>query len=74
MRAVSVTVMAISLICFGFTQLWAESEAEKAAVSAAQAWLSFIDGGNYPESWNEASTYFRGAVSKQNWPVRTYDF
>jgi hypothetical protein len=54
------------LICFS-SQLWAESAKEKTQVSAAQVWLSLIDGGNYSDSWNEASTYFRGVVNKQSW-------
>lgn len=59
--------MTMLLICFGASQLWAEPENEKAAISAAQAWLSLIDTGNYSGSWNEASAYFRGAVTEQNW-------
>ena len=67
MRTRSVVLMTILLICFGFSQLWAESNTEKPAASAAQAWLSLIDKENYSDSWNEASTYFRGAVTEQNW-------
>ncbi len=67
MRTVSVFLMTMLLICFGFTQLWAGSDTEKAVVSAAQTWLSAIDSGNYVGSWNGASTYFRGAVTEQNW-------
>jgi hypothetical protein len=41
--------------------------AEEAAVSAANVWLSLIDNGRYKESWNEASQYFKSAVSKDQW-------
>jgi hypothetical protein len=37
------------------------------AVSAAQKWLALIDGGNYSETWNEASAIFRGAVTEPGW-------
>lgn len=67
MRTVSLILMTMLLICFGFTQLWAGSDVERTAASAAQTWLSAIDSGNYVGSWNGASTYFRGAVTEQNW-------
>ena len=43
------------------------SEAEKAAISAAQKWLSVVDEGKYSESWNEASEYFKNAIKKERW-------
>jgi hypothetical protein len=67
MRIVFVILMTMLLVCFGFGQLWAGAEEEKAAVSAAETWLSVVDGGNYAGSWNEASAYFQGAVTEQNW-------
>ena len=45
----------------------ADSEAEKAATSAALTWLTLIDGGNYSESWKQASDYFQGAVTETGW-------
>lgn len=59
-----------TVICFGtaqFGHLWAASQTETSAVSAARAWLSLIDGGDYSASWGEDSAYFRGAVTEQNW-------
>ena len=44
-----------------------KSAAEKAATSAAQAWLALIDGGNYAKSWQEASDFFQGAVTQKVW-------
>lgn len=41
--------------------------AEEAAISAAEAWLSLVDNGKYVGSWNEASQYFKSAVSKDQW-------
>jgi len=40
---------------------------QNAAVTAAQAWLSLIDQGNYAESWSEAAPFFQGAVTEQSW-------
>jgi hypothetical protein len=67
MKTVCAVSMVILLICFGFSSVWAESKTEKKQVSAAEGWLYLIDDGKYTESWKEASIYFRGAVSEQNW-------
>ena len=67
MRRICLITIVVLLICSGFGQVWAQSEREKAVVSAAQAWLSLIDSGDYAGSWKEASTYFRGAVTEQTW-------
>jgi len=42
-------------------------EAEAAALKAARAWLVLIDSGKYDESWDEAASFFRGAVGKEDW-------
>jgi hypothetical protein len=34
---------------------------------AAQSWLKQIDSGNYASSWNDASAYFRGALTQKRW-------
>jgi len=44
-----------------------ETNAENAAVSAAEKWLAPVDVGNYSESWQEASAFFRGAVTEPTW-------
>lgn len=50
-----------------FQRSWADTGAEKAAISAAHTWLSVIDKGQYSKSWQEASAYFRGAISRDRW-------
>ena len=45
----------------------AEPAKEKAAVSAAEQWLSLVDEGKYGESWKEAAGYFRNAVKQEQW-------
>jgi hypothetical protein len=42
-------------------------DAEKAAVEAADAWLKLVDAGQYEKSWQEASEFFRNAVSQADW-------
>jgi len=40
---------------------------EKAAVAAAEAWLSLVDSGHYEQSWKDAAEYFRNAVTQEQW-------
>lgn len=59
-------LLAISMFSIPARAL-AEPVDAKAAIAAAQAWLSHIDDGGYSESWKEASAYFRGAVTERTW-------
>ena len=43
------------------------AEKEKAALAAAQEWLSMVDSGDYWLSWMEAAEYFRNAVTAEQW-------
>lgn len=40
---------------------------EDAAQAAAEAWLELVDTGQYDTSWKEASAFFRGAVTREQW-------
>ncbi len=40
---------------------------EKAAQTAATAWLALVDAGKYDASWDESAKMFRGAVDKATW-------
>ncbi len=44
-----------------------DSRAEKAAVNSANQWLALVDAGNYAASWDEAASFFKNAVSKEQW-------
>ncbi|MDD2336774.1 MAG: DUF4019 domain-containing protein [Geobacteraceae bacterium] len=59
-------ILGLSLVA-AFHCSWADTGAEKAAISAAHTWLSVIDKGQYAKSWQEASAYFRGAISRNRW-------
>jgi hypothetical protein len=45
----------------------ADSSKEKAAEATARIWLSLVDQGKYAESWTEAASYFKAAVTEENW-------
>lgn len=41
--------------------------AEHAAVTAAEKWLALVDANDFAESWNQAASLFKAAVSAQQW-------
>jgi len=47
--------------------LSSRNAAEKAAVSAATAWLALVDEGAYVKSWEEAARYFKNSVTRDRW-------
>ena len=57
----------LSLTFCGAAALQAEDSPEALAQTAAEAWLALVDGGSYDESWSDAATLFRGAVTKEQW-------
>jgi Protein of unknown function (DUF4019) len=62
-----VCLVVVGLILSAVTQVAADSEKEKAAVSAAREWLSMVDEEKYAESWKQAAEYFRNAVEHKKW-------
>lgn len=46
------------------------SQATRAAVQAAGAWLELIDGGRYEAAWETAGDEFRGVVTVRAWERR----
>jgi hypothetical protein len=60
----SLTILVICLL--GYTTKASETQ-EIAALRAAQAWLAVVDAENYDDSWDEAASYFRAAVGKEQW-------
>jgi len=67
MKTVCILLVAGLSICFALSDSWARSDTEEMAISAAQAWLAIVDSADYSGSWKEASAYFRGAVTPENW-------
>ena len=66
--AITVPLILIVFSVFAFGQgQQAEKDTEQFAVEAAEAWLNLVDGGEYPESWDEAARYFKTVVNKEQW-------
>ena len=67
MRTPCIVIAACLSICFALSDSWARSDTEEMAITAAQAWLTLVDSADYSGSWKEASAYFRGTVTPENW-------
>jgi hypothetical protein len=67
LRTGLVLALIILGILFSMNSLKANEVAEKAAATAAGAWVSLVDGGDYAESWNQAAGFFKNAVTKEQW-------
>lgn len=48
-------------------QLRAEEKPEQLAQAAAEQWLGLIDNGKFEESWQNAASYFKSAVTEAQW-------
>jgi hypothetical protein len=63
-----VSLLALMCVLSAFVGVaYSADEKEKAATNAATQWLTLVDSGQYAESWFQASSFFRGAISKEQW-------
>jgi Protein of unknown function (DUF4019) len=62
-------IMPLVLIAVVSTQAAAQTQQapEKIAQQAAESWLELVDSAKYDESWDEAASTFKAAVSKEDW-------
>ena len=67
MRRVFMGFMVFCIMAAFGTAMAAEPQKEKAASTAAQEWLAIVDAGMYDMSWKQASTYFKNAVTQEQW-------
>ncbi len=47
--------------------LHAQQTPEEQAQKAAEAWLAEVDAAQYADSWQNASAYFKSAVTREHW-------
>lgn len=67
MRRMLVCLSLAAIVSYAGCNSVSNPEAETAAVAAAKAWLSLVDGEKYAESWEKAAQFFKGAVQKEQW-------
>jgi hypothetical protein len=58
---------AATLILLGFSASAGDSDAVAQAQVAAKSWLALTDSGKYGESWDNASSLSKSAVTKADW-------
>jgi len=63
---IAFVVMAV-MILSAFAGMAQQTEKEKAAVKAAEKWLSLVDAGNYKDSYQQASGFFKNAAKQDQW-------
>lgn len=69
MKSYIVVAMVVVIVsCAGCAQKQeTNTEAEKAALEVAGAWLELLDSGKYSQSWEEAAEYVKALVNRENW-------
>ena len=67
MKKILAAVLFVTMLALPGCSSANNPQAEAAAVVAAKAWLSLVDGEKYAESWDEAAEFFKGAVQKTQW-------
>jgi hypothetical protein len=65
LRIVFVVLIAVMFTTLGIAQDTADKT--KAAEAAAEAWLRFVDSGDYSQSWIEASSSVKSHVTEKEW-------
>ena len=65
--AASVGCLALLFSLLASAHAAAAEAAEEAAETAAYSWLKLVDAGKYAESWEQAATLFKGAVTRDQW-------
>ncbi len=65
-------LLGIALLLTGFGLLSAQqkpepTKPEQAAQAAAESWLALVDSGKYDQSWEEAASFFKEKVTKEQW-------
>jgi hypothetical protein len=62
-----VCFVVIGLIVCNTNAMAGRFDREKAAIVAAEKWLTIVDKGKYMESWEESSEYFKQALTQDQW-------
>jgi len=62
-----VAASAATLILIAFSTSADDSDAVAQAQVAARSWLALTDSAKYRQSWDEAASLFKGAVTKADW-------
>lgn len=62
-----VTILVALSVLMGSTTFVKNICAESGAIGAAEAWLKLVDEGQYTQSWEQASDYFKAIMRQEAW-------
>ena len=60
-------IIAIACMAFALGASAADSDAVSRAQAGAKSWLALTDSAKYAESWDSATAFFQGAITKPDW-------
>ncbi|MFZ0535489.1 MAG: DUF4019 domain-containing protein, partial [Candidatus Sulfotelmatobacter sp.] len=64
----TVAVFSLSMLLLAVCPVvQAQQKSEQLARQSAESWLALVDSGKYGESWEQASQFFKAAVTKEQW-------
>jgi Protein of unknown function (DUF4019) len=61
------TMLSIAALVLASTLARGQQKPEALAQQSAESWLVLVDAGKYGESWDQAASIFKGAVTKSDW-------
>ena len=64
-KVLAITFALSLILCW--LPAYADQAAVKKAVDVSDTWLKLIDNGQYAKSWEQAASFFRNAVTKEQW-------
>jgi Protein of unknown function (DUF4019) len=67
MKTIAAVALMTSLLLPGFVAEAGETEDIGKAQEAAKAWLALTDAGQYGQSWEEAASLFKLAITRPDW-------
>ena len=67
MKAPTVIILTMSMFLCFWQGAKSNPQASAEAVAVAEVWLDLVDTEQYGASWDEAASYFRGVVPKEQW-------
>lgn len=63
----SFMIVIVLALCGISSAAMAQQKAGDLAQQSAKQWLALVDGGKYPQSWDEASQYLKSSITKVKW-------
>ena len=67
MKVPTVTILTLSMFLCFWQGAKSNPQASAEAVAVAEVWLDLVDTEQYGASWDEAASYFRGVIPKEQW-------